>query len=306
MPADAVQQGRIVAAHGRHYMVVLADGTQRECFPRGKRSELAVGDEVMVRLQGENQGSIETRLPRRNLVYRSDDFRSKQFAANVDQLLLVIATDPPFSEELAGRALVAARSADIEPLILLNKTDLAHLLPAARERLAAMLPAELEVPVIEVQATDTAATRAQLLPLLKGRTSLLLGQSAMGKSTILNALVPDADAATQEHSQALGAGRHTTTATRLYPLPDDTGEDAGELIDSPGFQNFGLQHLEIADLVRSFPEFDTAAACRFDDCSHRHEPGCEVKRLLEQGRIKPARYQLYTRLLAELEARPAY
>lgn len=297
--STAERTGRIVASHGRHYMVELDDGTLRQCFPRGKRGGAAVGDRVVVALNGQ-EGSIERILERKNLLYRSDDMRTKQFAANVDRLLIVVAPEPMFSDDLAGRALVGAWSAGIEPLILLNKADLPAV-AAARVRLEPYR--KLGVPIIETDATDTEATRRSLLPLLQGHCSLLLGQSAMGKSTLLNALVPEARAATQAHSEALGAGRHTTTATRLYHLPDG----GGDLIDSPGFQAFGLQHLTPEDIQLGFPEFrKPTETCRFYNCSHRHEPGCGVLAALERGEIAPERHALYERLLAENEARSSY
>jgi len=291
--------GRIVSSHGRHYMVELEDGSLRKCFPRGKRNDATVGDRVAVTLAGE-EGSIERILPRRNLLFRSDEMRSKQFAANVDRLLIVVAAEPPFSSDLAGRALVGAWSAGIEPLIILNKADLPSV-EQARKQLEVFR--QLGVPIIETNATDTASTQRTLLPWLQGHCSLLLGQSAMGKSTILNALVPDANATTREHSQALGAGRHTTTATRLYHLPDGSGE----LIDSPGFQAFGLYHLTPEDILLGFPEFKNSIAhCRFYNCSHRHEPGCGVLAALERGEIAAERHALYERLLAENEAHNSY
>lgn len=291
--------GTIVSSHGRHYMVELDDGSLRKCFPRGKKGGAAVGDRVIVMLQGE-EGTIERILERRNLLYRSDDMRTKQFAANVDRLLIVVAPEPMFSDELAGRALVGAWSADVEPLIVLNKADLPSV-TAARQRLGAFH--RLGVPIIETDATNEKATRETLLPLLRGHCALLLGQSGMGKSTILNALVPNARAHTQEHSQALGTGRHTTTATRLYRLPDNQGT----LIDSPGFQAFGLNHLSAEDILLGFPEFkEPTAHCRFYNCSHRHEPGCGVLAALERGDIAPERHALYQRLLAENEAQRSY
>lgn len=300
-PSNSMQ-GRVIAAHGRHYMVELDDGTVRKCFPRGKRSDVAVGDNVIITLSGADEGTIAKILERRNLLYRSDDMRTKQFAANVDQLLIVVATEPSFSDDLAGRALVAAWSADIRPLVILNKADLSDRLDTARARLAWLHP--LEVPIIELVATDALATCKALLPVLDGHCSLLLGQSAMGKSTILNALVPDAHAHTQEHSQALGAGKHTTTSTRLYHLPEPW---SGDIIDSPGFQSFGLHHLDAQDIEHGFPEFeDSPENCRFHNCSHRHEPGCAVLELLVQGRVTPQRYELYKRLLAEHEAKTPY
>lgn len=295
-------QGRVIASHGRHYMIEMPDGQLRKCFPRGKRSEVAVGDNVIITPSGQEEGTIEKTLERRNLLYRSDDMRSKQFAANVDQLLIVIATEPSFSDELAGRALVAAWSTGIKPFVVLNKVDLTARLEMTRSRLAWLQP--LNVPVIELIATDIQATRDTLLPQLHDHCSLLLGQSAMGKSTILNALVPDANAHTQEHSQALGAGKHTTTSTRLYPLPAPYD---GAIIDSPGFQSFGLFHLDAQQIQHGFPEFgDSPEHCRFHNCTHRHEPGCAVLERLEQGHIAPQRYELYQRLMAEYESKTLY
>ncbi|TAL84161.1 MAG: ribosome small subunit-dependent GTPase A [Candidimonas sp.] len=294
-------QGRIVAAHGRHYTVELADGSVRKCFPRGKKAGAAVGDFVQITPEGEHEGAIEKIEERSNLLYRSDDMRTKQFAANVDQLLLVVAVEPAFSDNITGRALVAARSANIEPLIILNKIDLASGLALARQRLASLR--KLSVRIIELSAQDPAHVRGQLLPEIEGRTNLLLGQSGMGKSTLLNILIPDARANTQEHSVALGTGKHTTTSTRLYRLP----ERDGSLIDSPGFQTFGLYHLSKHEIEQGFPEFTAGIAyCRFYNCTHRHEPGCGVLAALEHGDITPERHALYKRILAENETKNSY
>lgn len=303
-PDPSLLAGRIIAAHGRHYTVELSGGGTRQCFPRGKKSGPAVGDYVLIRPQGDAEGVIERIEARRNLLYRSDDMRTKQFAANVDQLLIVVAVEPAFSSDLVGRALVAAQSADIAPLIILNKADLAEGLDKARERIQALASAyEPPIPVLLTNALDSDATAATLLPHLRGKCSLLLGQSGMGKSSLLNALVPQARAATQEHSIALDAGRHTTTSTRLYHLP---GGD-GVLIDSPGFQNFGLHHLSPGDVERGFPEFARhSARCRFYNCTHRREPGCGVLEAVRSGDIQPERHELYLRILAENEAQARY
>lgn len=294
-------QGRIIAAHGRHYTVEMPDGSLRKCFPRGKKAGATVGDHVVISLQGADEGSIDRILERRNLLYRSDDMRTKQFAANVDQLLIVVAPEPAFSDDLTGRALVAAWSAGIEPVVVLNKIDLENSVAKARQRLETL--SQLGIHIVELSALAPEQMRAALLPLLRDRCTLLLGQSGMGKSTILNALVPNARAHTQEHSQALGAGKHTTTSTRLYHLPDQPGD----IIDSPGFQAFGLYHLTATDIERGFPEFKEAIThCRFYNCTHRHEPGCGVLAAIEQGSITTARHDLYKRILAENESQGRY
>lgn len=293
------QVGQIISAHGRHYFAQLTDGSIIKCFPKGKRGGVCVGDWVDISSQG--SGAIIERLhERRNLLYRSDALRSKQFAANIDLLLIVLAAEPMFSDDLANRALVAAQAAQIEPIIILNKADL----PSVNHALERLQPfADLGVPIIQTNALDVEQVHSQLGQLLENKTSLLLGQSAMGKSTLLNALVPDAQAHTQAHSQALGAGRHTTTSTKLYAIPHSTGK----IIDSPGFQSFGLAHLSAEDIVQGFKEFhEPISHCRFYNCSHRHEPGCGVVAALEAGAIYPERYAFYTRLLEELDSLPKY
>lgn len=294
-------QGRVIAAHGRHYTVELPSGELIKCFPRGKKNDATVGDYVEITLQGQGEAALEKVLPRKNLLFRSDENRSKQFAANVDQLFLVIAVEPPFSDDLLGRALAGAWSADITPIILLNKVDITAGLEAARAKLAPFR--NLGVQIIDICACDAQQVQERILPLLKDKTSLLLGQSAMGKSTLLNTLVPLALAATREHSVALGAGKHTTTSTRLYHLP----EQGGDLIDSPGFQGFGLLHLSREDIERGFPEFsEHIPQCRFYNCTHQHEPNCGVLAALERHEIDAARHALYVRLVQAKAAHDSY
>lgn len=260
-------EGRVIAAHGRQYVVELADGSRLPCFPRGKKSEIACGDRVDIKQTSDDQGVIEAIQPRSSLLYRSNEIRQKLIAANVDQLIIVVATEPAFSDELIARALVAAESEEIEPLIVLNKCDLTDKLGAARQRLAVLVG--LGYRVLELSALEHAE---DLRPHLANRTSVLVGQSGMGKSTLVNALLPDAKAATREISLALDSGKHTTTHATLYHLDADS-----HLIDSPGLQEFGLGHLDRQDIENAFPEFRPFhGQCRFRDCLHNREPDCAL------------------------------
>ena len=279
--------GTIVAAFGRHYEIELADGRIATGYPKGKKSLLAVGDEVQLSLDGQ----IMAHGARRSLLYRSDAYRQKLIAANATQLLLVVATDPSFSDMLLSRALVAAEHQGLTTTIVLNKCDLVAALPAARKLLAPYIA--LGCRVIELSAKQDPSP---LLPLLAGESSVLVGQSGMGKSTLTNALVPGAAAATRELSTALDSGKHTTTYARRYKLPQ-----GGTLIDSPGLQEFGLKHLTAQEIEFGFAEFRPfLGQCRFRDCQHDAEPGCAIKQALAEGIIHPRRLDHFRRLRAEL------
>ncbi len=281
-------EGRVVAAHGRQYVVELDDGSQLPCFPRGKKSEVACGDRVDIARTSDDQGVIEAIQPRSSLLYRSNEIKQKLIAANVDQLVIVVATEPAFSDELVTRALLAAESEEIEVLIVLNKCDLSDKLPAARERLAVF--AGLGYRIVELSAKEHAE---DLRPELAGKTSVLVGQSGMGKSTLVNALVPAANAATREISQALDSGKHTTTHATLYHL-----DEASELIDSPGLQEFGLGHLDRQEIEHAFREFRPyLGQCRFRDCRHNREPDCALNAALASGQIDERRFAAYHRIL---------
>jgi ribosome biogenesis GTPase / thiamine phosphate phosphatase len=285
---------RVVACHGRRGLVRLPDGSQRAALTRGRQLEACVGDFVALSHLSEQPVVIETIEPRRNEFKRSDHVRTKRLAANIDRIAVVLASSPPFSEELLLRTLVCARAAGIEAILIANKADLPE--PAEiGQRLA--LYESLGYPVLRVsarQAPDDA--RHKLLAQLQARTTLLLGQSGMGKSTLVNLLVPQARLLTQTISEALGSGRHTTTASRGFDLP----EVPGMIIDSPGFQTFGLAHLSASEIVHAMPEFvPLLGQCRFHNCTHRQEPACAIRGAVAEARIDPWRHALYERLVDE-------
>jgi ribosome biogenesis GTPase / thiamine phosphate phosphatase len=283
----------IIAAHGRHYLGQV-DGQLMQCVTRGKKSDVAVGDRVQVKRTSPNQGVIESIAERKTLLFRSDQYKSKLLAANVTQMFIVVATEPGFADDLVSRSLVAAEAAGVKPHIILNKTDVEELLPKARERMT--LYAGLGYPVHEVSVRGKPDdTIAILAPLLAGQSSIFIGQSGMGKSSLINLLVPGAEIATREISAALDTGKHTTTFTRLYAVDQDTS-----VIDSPGFQEFGLYHLSEGMLERAFVEFAPhLGKCRFYNCHHLNEPSCAVLDAVAAGTIAPIRHALYRQLVHE-------
>lgn len=309
MARESYDIGLVIAGHGRHYMVETPEGREVLCHPRGKKSDAVVGDRVrwLPTNQHGDEGVLEALEPRRNLLYRQDEWRTKSFAANLDRLLVLVATEPVFSESQLTRALIAAEEAGIEVLILLNKVDLVDAARLARERLAPYRAMGYEV--LEVALKSRAMTpdlarghidaaQQLLTERLGSGATLVLGPSGTGKSTLVNLLVPEAAALTAEISTALNSGRHTTTHTRWYWLDE---AHRGALIDSPGFQEFGMHHIEPTELARWMPDLRAhLGQCRFHNCTHLQEPNCAVRAALERGEIAPSRYRIYQELRQEL------
>jgi ribosome biogenesis GTPase len=302
---DSLRPGLVIAAYGRHCLVETETGERLICHPRGKKSQAVVGDRVWWQASAD-EGTIEKLQPRRNLLYRQDEIRTKSFAANLDQVLVLLAAEPEFSESQLTRALIAAQAESIAVLIVLNKSDLGALFERAWQRLEPYRAMGQTVLALSLQDGAQAGVAA-LEQQLQGKTTLVLGPSGAGKSTLINRLVPAAKAQTNEISRALNSGKHTTTSTTWYWVDGVDGPKTTALIDSPGFQEFGLHHIEPTRLAQLMPDFSVRLGhCRFYNCSHLHEPGCAVRDAVGvEGGISENRYRLYGELFAEL-SQPRY
>ncbi len=287
-------------------MVETLQGERLICHPRGKKSASVVGDQVLWR-GSHDEGTIEKVKERRNLFYRQDEIRTKSFAANLDQVLILIAAEPVFSESQLARALIAAEAEGIKPIIALNKSDLVEPFEKAWRRLLPYQRMHYGVLPLSLRLSSD-VDREVLLKHLSGKTTLVLGPSGAGKSTLINLLAPGSLVLTQEISQALNSGKHTTTATTLYWVDRAAGT---ALIDSPGFQEFGLNHIEPMQLAHCMPDLKTHLGnCKFYNCTHLHEPGCDVIAAVtqedDQDGITPHRYRIYQDLFAELSQPERY
>ncbi len=293
---NATTAGLVTGAWRRHFAVRLDDGKTISCVLRGRSLGVACGDRVRVAPAGEGQGAIEALEPRGTLLFRSDAHRQKLLAANVTQLLGIVAPEPPYDEELVQRWIIAAESNGCRFALLANKRDLPGF-AALGSRLDACRA--LGYPVLALCANGDAADLAPVRALVAGQRSVLVGQSGMGKSTLINALLPGSRARVGEVSGALRAGRHTTSETTLYALAADSW-----IVDSPGMKEFGLAHLSTSAIAQGFVDLRPfVGRCRFRDCRHGAEPGCAVQDAVARGAVKPWRVALLQRLLGESERR---
>lgn len=304
VPQADLQTGLVVSTHGRHCVVEPPNGERLICHPRGKKSEVVVGDHVTWHMTQEQSGEgiIVSIDERKNLLYRQDEWRSKSFAANLDLLLMWIAVEPVFSEAQLTRALIAAESAGIRTCIVLNKIDLPGA-DQARQRLAPYKAMGYEVLELSLKGAYDEA-KQHLMPMMEGRSTLVLGPSGAGKSTLINTLAPHARAEVGEISHALNSGRHTTTTSQWYWVEEGAegrSDHRTGVIDSPGFQEFGLHHIAPTDLPKFMPDLrQHMGTCRFNNCTHRQEPGCGIKAASDRGEISAMRMSLYTALFDEL------
>ncbi len=289
--------GRIIAHFGKRIVIEDAQGQEHRCSARRNLPPLVCGDEINWHYPDPKSCIIHELRPRRSLLARPDA-RGKQkiIAANIDQILIVCAPLPELNEGLLDRYLVAAALTEIKPVIVLNKTDLLDKKQRLHYQERLSIYQQLGYPIIYTSAHEDEAFN-QLSERLREQTSILVGQSGVGKSSLLNRLLPEVNARIGEVSDATGKGRHTTTTARLYHLPD-----SGALIDSPGIREFGLWNVSPKQLAQGFPEFvKRKDECRFRDCQHRNEPGCAILEDVENGEISASRHASYLRILASLE-----
>ncbi|MEO6270362.1 MAG: ribosome small subunit-dependent GTPase A [Lautropia sp.] len=281
----------MIAAYGRHFLLHVApDEPPLKAVSRARRSDCVVGDQVRYSRLNSEQAVIESVLPRSNRVTRSDNFRTKTIAANLDLAGIVISGYPRFDEALLIRILIALEAEQIPSLLIATKQDL----DIAREAMASRQDVyrSLGYPVVTTAAMTAPASLNGLAQQMRGKRTLLLGESGMGKSTLLNALVAGAEQQTAAISEALGSGRHTTTFTRAFALPE-----GGWLVDSPGFQTFEIAHLSRWQVVHAMPEYlPLLGQCRFNDCRHGIEPGCAIRSAAQNGSIDALRYKLFTEI----------
>jgi len=301
-----LNKGLIVANYGRHFLVETPEGRRLICHSRGKKSQGLVGDRVLWEAS-RDEGTIEKIEERRNMFYRQDEIRTKSFASNLDHILILIAAEPEFSSGQLSRALIAAEAEHITPIIALNKSDLVEPFARAWEWLKPYRQMHYGVLPLSLKASPE-VDRAALLRLLDGKTTLVLGPSGAGKSTLINLLAPGALAQTGEISHALNAGKHTTTSTTWYWVNDDK---TTALIDSPGFQEFGLNHIDPAQLAAYMPDLKPFVSdCKFYNCSHLHEPGCGVMAAVKpdgsSDGISANRYKIYSDIYTELSQSRKY
>jgi ribosome biogenesis GTPase len=292
------REGLVVTRHGQNLVVTDDSGRYTHCLSRQNIGQVVCGDRVVWQATGDNQGVVTAILPRATALIRPNySGEDRALAANISQLVIVLAPEPAPTPYLVDQYLVAAEQIGVNTLIALNKRDLMDRDALHRfERQFGHYPG-IGYPLIEISAKYEHGLDP-LIAQLKDQTSILVGQSGVGKSSLVMALLPDIEIQIGRLSVASGLGRHTTSATTLYHLP--TG---GQLIDSPGVRSFRLGQLSLDALAGGFIEFhDFLGHCRFSNCSHQHEPGCALQAAVASGKIAPQRLANYLHMAAGMNA----
>lgn len=290
------QEGLVVKRYGKQADVLaegIAGSSACRCYIRANITDLVTGDRVIWRA-GDDTGIIESVFPRQSLMARPDNKGNlRPLAANLDRIAIVFAPEPQPHQNLIDRYLVAAEQLRITPLLVFNKHDLLQTEDESILHLLRLYPA-IGLPILRISAKKGQGLEA-LSKALKEHTTVLVGQSGVGKSSILNRLLPEAEAATGDLS-AIAKGKHTTTASQYYQLPE-----GGSIIDSPGIREFGLWHLSAYEVAQGFKEFlPFLGLCKYRDCLHRNEPQCAVLEAVKDGKIHSRRHHSYLQIITDL------
>ncbi len=286
-------QGLVVSRFGAEADVELEDGRLLRCHLRRKLEGIVCGDQVLCEVQQGSKTVVVSILPRKTVLDRLIRYQGvKPVAANVDQICIVVSPEPEFSSTILDKYLVAAENAHIFPVIVFNKSDRLQDYPEIEQQLKVY--ADLNYPLLMTSVIENTGIEA-LKQVMQEHTNVFVGQSGVGKTSLVNLLLPGTDALTGGISETSGLGTHTTTASRLYHL-----SGGGNVIDSPGIREFSLEHFKKEDFASGYREiFEASHSCRFRNCLHTSEPACEVKARVKNNKIDSGRYQRYLKLLSE-------
>ena len=295
------QQGVIISRFGQHADVENTSGEIYRCNLRRSITSLVCGDRVLWRQGNATEhrvsGVIEAVHERESMLSRPDVYDGvKPIAANINQIFIISSVLPAFNSDIIDRYLVASKQTDITPIIVLNKIDLLTEENSVEIENRLNIYRDIGYQVIYASSVNLDG-KSELMAQLKDKTSIFVGQSGVGKSTLVNSLMPNLAIETKMVSDNSGLGQHTTTVARLYHF--DTG---GNLIDSPGIREFGLWHMTPSQVSEGFIEFsDYLGTCKFRDCKHKTDPGCALVAAVESGHIRQERLTSFQRILESIK-----